>query len=83
MQDNFRKTLLDYPLDKVKKTVLNKVSKVMNDKKRFDMKLIEKSSSAAYGLAKWCKAILKYAEARERSKPLEDKMAKMKKEFAE
>jgi hypothetical protein len=77
MSNNFLNNIKDYKINKIDKNVLTKVRKLMNDKKRWDMVKIKGASEAAHGLAIWCKAILRYADAKKKLDPLEEECNKM------
>ena len=77
MSGNFLKNISDYNINKIDKNVIAKVRKLMNDKKRWDMAKIKGASEAAHGLAIWCRAILRYADAKKKLDPLEVECNKM------
>ena len=72
--------LKTYDRDAVPEKILKKV-KELTKHADFKLEAMEKSSKAAAGLAKWCKAIREYAESLLIVKPLLAQQAKMTEEL--
>jgi dynein heavy chain len=73
--------LRNYDKENIPAPILQKVKVILSDKKEFNVDKIMNSSKAAGGMAKWCVAIHKYAEALKVIKPKEAKVAEMQEKF--
>lgn len=80
---NFLKRIKEYKKEEVKESVLKKVKEIISNKKEFDLQKISQSSRAAGGMAKWCVAIARYADALKIVRPKEAKVAEMQAQYAE
>ena len=78
----FLEKLKTYDRDSVPDKILKRV-KELTKHPDFKLEAMEKSSKAAAGLAKWCKAIREYAESLLIVKPLLAKQAKMTEKLEE
>ena len=67
----FLNSLKEYKLDEVNEKILTKVKAIIS-KPDFDVVKIAASSKAAGGMARWCKAVMEYAEAVKIVRPKEE-----------
>jgi dynein heavy chain len=69
--------LKHYDKENIPAPILQKVKLIVSDKKEFNVENIMRSSKAAGGMAKWCLALVKYAETLKVVRPKEIKVAEM------
>lgn len=74
---NFLNKLRTYDKENITVPILNKAKAIMSDKKEFNIEKITKSSQAAGGMAKWCVALARYADAIKIVRPKEEKVFMM------
>ena len=78
---DFLNRIQKYDKDNISEKVLAKVRKIVNDRKIFKVEDIMKSSKAAGGLAKWCRAMYTYAETLKIVRPKQENVRIMTEKF--
>jgi len=74
MQQDFQKSLRDYPKDKVGEEMRKKVKVFLGDKS-LTLEKVQASAAAAAGIFNWCHAINDYSLALEKIRPLQKKVS--------
>ena len=69
---DFLNRVKHFDKDNISEKILTRVRKLVNDRKNFKVEDIMKSSKAAGGLAKWCRAMFVYAETLKIVKPKQE-----------
>ena len=68
------KSMQDYPRDDVQPALVEKMKPLM-EREEFQDKVLKTASTAAFGIGKWCKAIIQYDEAMKVVKPKKAQLA--------
>ena len=80
---DFLKNIKTYNKEDIPDKVLGRVKKLVNDRKNFKVEDIMKSSKAAGGLAKWCRAMYTYAETLKIVRPKQENVRVQTEKFEE
>ena len=80
---DFLNRVKNYNKDDISEKILTRVKKLVNDRKKFKIEDIAKSSKAAGGLAKWCRAMYTYAETLKIVKPKQENVRVQTAKFEE
>lgn len=77
MTPNLLKQCLDYDKDNVKEEIIKEIVPLLESPDYSD-KVLEKASKAAFGMAKWVRAIIQYDEAMKIVRPKEQQLKEAK-----
>lgn len=79
----FLDKIKNYERDHIPNSILSRVKVIVQNRKDFSVEKIMNSSQAAGGLARWCQAIFRYAEALKVVRPKQQRVEEMNKIYQE